>query len=169
MSAYAEEAFEIASTFDTTDFSTDTKRQFQEVGDVSLPEAEESELSSLIVQMGKVYGSTEICLQEGQCYNLEPELTDIMATSKNYTLRTYVWQVCHDQGRHLLKGKKVGRPTNIFGPQHLMYDKRDPTNSFFNCPTRKNIGRSGPDLPIFFAKLCSLLTWYAPDFKDGLR
>ena len=44
-------------------------------------------------EMGQVYGSAKVCLQENQCYNLEPELTDIMAESTNYTLRTYIWQV----------------------------------------------------------------------------
>ena len=67
------------------------------MGVKSLPEDEEIELNSLIAQMGKVYGETKVCIdgnEEGeQCYNLEPELTDIMAESHNFTLRTYIWQV----------------------------------------------------------------------------
>ena len=47
--------------------------------------------------MGKVYGEAKVCLDGNengeQCYNLEPELTDIMAESHNFTLRTYIWQV----------------------------------------------------------------------------
>merc|ERR1712223_1105148 len=45
---------------------------------------------------GKIYGGTKVCIdgdEEGsQCYNLEPELTDIMADSTNFTLRTFIWQ-----------------------------------------------------------------------------
>ena len=40
--------------------------------------------------MGKVYGEAKVCLDGNengeQCYNLEPELTDIMAESHNFTL-----------------------------------------------------------------------------------
>ena len=47
--------------------------------------------------MGKVYGEAKVCLDGNengeQCYNLEPELTDIMAESHNFTLRTHIWQV----------------------------------------------------------------------------
>ena len=68
-----------------------------QVGDKSLPEDEEIELNSLITEMGKVYGEAKVCIDGNengeQCYNLEPELTDIMAESHNFTLRTYIWQV----------------------------------------------------------------------------
>ena len=62
-----------------------------------LPEDEERELSNIISEMGKVYGGTKVCIdgvEDGnQCYNLEPGLTDIMAESTNFTLRTLVWEV----------------------------------------------------------------------------
>ena len=55
----------------------------------------EEELSTLIAQMGKIYGSTKICPpnQTENCNSLEPELTDIMAESNNYEERTYYWKV----------------------------------------------------------------------------
>ena len=60
-------------------------------------EDEERELSNIISEMGKVYGGTKVCIdgdEEGsQCYNLEPELTDIMAESTNFMLHTFIWQV----------------------------------------------------------------------------
>lgn len=93
MSSYNEEALEIASTFDSSNFSQDTQRQLKEVGTRPLPEEEEIELSNIISEMGKVYGGAEVCLGQEECYNLEPELTDIMAESTNFTLRTFVWQV----------------------------------------------------------------------------
>ena len=68
------------------------------MGTQPLSEEEERELSNIISEMGKIYGGTKVCIdgdEEGsQCYNLEPELTDIMADSTNFTLRTFIWQVC---------------------------------------------------------------------------
>ncbi len=109
MSDYNEEALEIASIFDSTNFSEDTQRQLKEVGTRPLPEDEEVELSGLIAEMGKVYGSAKVCIDGNengdQCYNLEPELTDIMAKSTNFTLRTFIWQVrvsvCHSSKSHI--------------------------------------------------------------------
>ena len=97
-SAYGKEALDIASSFDSTNFKDDTRRQLKEVGTQPLPEDEEKELSKVDSEMGKIYGSTKVCIdgnEDGdQCYNLEPGLTDIMAESTNYTLRTLVWEVC---------------------------------------------------------------------------
>ena len=97
MSEYGEEALEIASIFDATNFTENTRRQLKEVGVQPLPEDEERELSNIISEMGKVYGATKVCIdgvEDGnQCYNLEPGLTDIMAESTNFTLRTLVWEV----------------------------------------------------------------------------
>ena len=71
--------------------------KLKEVGVQPLPEDEERELSNIISEMGKVYGATKVCIdgvEDGnQCYNLEPGLTDIMAESTNFTLRTLVWEV----------------------------------------------------------------------------
>ena len=97
LSEYGEEALEIASIFDATNFTENTRRQLKEVGVQPLPEDEERELSNIISEMGKVYGATKVCIdgvEDGnQCYNLEPGLTDIMAESTNFTLRTLVWEV----------------------------------------------------------------------------
>ena len=60
-----------------------------------MSEEEEKELTSIISKMGKLYGEAQICVNETTCYNLEPGLTDIMSESTNYTLRTFVWEVCY--------------------------------------------------------------------------
>ena len=97
MTSYASEALEIATSFDSANFSQDTRRQLKEVGTKSLPRDEEIELSNIITEMGKVYGAAKVCIDGNEngdkCYNLEPELTDIMAESKDHDLRTFVWQV----------------------------------------------------------------------------
>jgi len=97
VSQYGDEAFAIADAFDTTDFSEDTKRQLKKVGSRSLPAAESSELAQAISEMGKIYGSTKVCVKEDECYNLEPGLTNIMAESTDYNEKLLVWQKWRDQ------------------------------------------------------------------------
>jgi len=94
VSTFNAEAFENSSQFDTTGFSYDTTRQLSRVGSKSLTDEEMEELSSVIAQMGDIYGSTKICLPggDGSCLYLEPGLTEIMAESTNYTERLYVWE-----------------------------------------------------------------------------
>lgn len=85
--------------FDQTDFSEDTKRQLKLVGSKSLPEDEEKELTSIISQMGKIYSSSKICLDEDEedaCLTLAPGLKKIMSGSDDYYKRTFVWKVIHN-------------------------------------------------------------------------
>ena len=58
--AYYDEASVTAATFDTTDFSEDTKRQMSSLYFVSLDEAESAELSNILGQMGAIYGSYQV-------------------------------------------------------------------------------------------------------------
>jgi len=94
VSQFNAEAFANSTEFDTTDFSYDTKRQLSKVGSKSLSDEEMEELSTVIAQMGDIYGSTRICLpwDREACLYLEPGLTEIMAQSTNYTERLYVWE-----------------------------------------------------------------------------
>ena len=53
--------------------------------------------------MGGIYGTSEVCLNGtkwsdlsddgNKCLPLEPGLTEIMAESDDYELRSYVWRV----------------------------------------------------------------------------
>jgi hypothetical protein len=92
VSQYQAEALSNATSFNTTDFSEDTKRQLKKVGSIPLPEDEEQELSRIIADMGEIYGSTKVCLPDGgDCHNLEPGLVNIMAESTDYDELTLVW------------------------------------------------------------------------------
>ena len=64
-----------------------------QVGGKSLSKDEEKEFSQLKSKMGKIYGTGQVCLGNGTCMDLEPELTDLMAYSHNATLRDFIWQV----------------------------------------------------------------------------
>ena len=56
-----------------------------------------------MTEMGGIYGTSEVCLNgtkwsdlsdDGNiCLPLEPGLTEIMADSDDYELRSYVWKV----------------------------------------------------------------------------
>jgi hypothetical protein len=99
-SQYNDEAFAIADAFNKTDFSQDIKRQLKNVGSISLPAEESTELSKAISEMGEIYGSTKVCVEEEdteECYNLEPGLTNIMAESTDYDLKLMVWQKWRNQ------------------------------------------------------------------------
>ena len=103
---YQAEAAEEAREFESSEFSEDTRRQLSRVGSLALSDSEMRELKSLILEMGEIYGSTEVCLPwappETSCYNLEPGLTEIMAESTNYTERQFVWQQWRTQvGRQI--------------------------------------------------------------------
>lgn len=61
VSEYEAAAFAEASQFNATNFSADTKRQLFYVGSQSLSEEEMKNLSSLISEMGSIYGQVQIC------------------------------------------------------------------------------------------------------------
>jgi hypothetical protein len=44
--------------------------------------------------MGRIYGSSKVCEKDNatNCFNLEPDLSNIMAESTDYEERTYYWQ-----------------------------------------------------------------------------
>lgn len=53
-------AFEVASRFDTTNFTSDTTRQLSKVGKKSLSDEEMKNLSAIISQMGQIYGEVRM-------------------------------------------------------------------------------------------------------------
>jgi len=106
---YRSSSIDVVSQFDQTDFAEETKRQLSKVGQISLSEEEALELSQLIASMGKIYGSTKVCLPDGSCEGLEPGLTNIMAESTDYDLRLQVWKEWRD---------KVGRANR---PHYIRY------------------------------------------------
>ena len=60
LSSYYQEASKNASTFDTTNFSEDTKRQMASLYSVSLDDEEKAELEGIISQMGLLYATYQV-------------------------------------------------------------------------------------------------------------
>ena len=109
---YSAEAFKTVESFDKEKIKDhpDLLRYLKKVGGKSLPEDESAELASVIQQMGEIYGSTKVCLPDNNsqesCFNLEPELSSIMAESTNYTTRLHVWT----EWRRLVGQRVISRP-----------------------------------------------------------
>jgi len=57
---YYAEASATALTFDTTNFSEDTKRQMASLYYIGLDSAESSELSNILNEMSRIYGSYQV-------------------------------------------------------------------------------------------------------------
>jgi len=92
LSQYNAEAIAEANQFDLTNFDEDIIRQLSKVGSLSLSSEETEELSGIIAKMGDIYGSSCVTLPEGgECLQLEPGLTKIMAESEDPKLRLWVW------------------------------------------------------------------------------
>ena len=60
MGVYYTQAAAEAATFDTTNFSEDTKRQLSYLNYVGLDGAEGRELSSILSEMGRIYGEYQV-------------------------------------------------------------------------------------------------------------
>jgi len=86
------EAYEIISSFNQTGFSFDTKRQISKAGSKSLSNEKTKELSGIFSEMGKIYGSSEVCLPCDGCHQLAPGLNQIMENSTDFDLRLFVWK-----------------------------------------------------------------------------
>ncbi|OXA60176.1 Angiotensin-converting enzyme [Folsomia candida] len=95
LSEYQAVANEEANQFDPTNFTEDTKRQLSYVGSKSLSDDEMKNLSSIIAEMGSIYGQGKVCRLnpsgEEECLSLEPELTLLMADSRNASERLWAW------------------------------------------------------------------------------
>lgn len=97
--------------------SNTTKRQLWKIDDqagIRLNQEESKEMNSLVSKMTGVYSSAKICpydlFQGKKCdpknqtgwWELEPELTEVMATSRDYDELAYAWREFHNQvGRNI--------------------------------------------------------------------
>lgn len=61
MSAFKAEAYRSASSFNTTGFDFNTKRLLSKVGSPSLTPEDEKTLSQTQNEMGRIYGSYQVC------------------------------------------------------------------------------------------------------------
>ncbi|CAG0912459.1 unnamed protein product [Notodromas monacha] len=138
LQAFSLASFNEALEFDSTNFSEDTQRQLKSVGAKQLPEAEQQTLSEVLTllrgiftnilciemhvqiilrqilsNMSRIYGSGQVCWEDGQCSVLEgteDSLSTLFATSTDEPKLRYAWE----QWR-----TNVGRPMKPYYEQYV--------------------------------------------------
>ncbi|XP_051035002.1 angiotensin-converting enzyme isoform X2 [Phodopus roborovskii] len=97
----------LAQKFDVSNFQNATiKRIIKKVQNMDravLPPKELEEYNQILVEMETTYSITNVCYTNGTCLHLEPDLTNVMATSRNYEELLWVWKSWRDKvGRAIL-------------------------------------------------------------------
>ncbi|XP_059494632.1 angiotensin-converting enzyme [Stegostoma tigrinum] len=95
-----------ARKFDSTDFQNpEIKRILKKLSDIeraALPEEEVKEYNNILSEMETTYSVAKACRTNGTCHPLDPDLTDIMATSNDYNELLFAWKGWRDAS-----GKKM--------------------------------------------------------------
>ncbi|XP_012944355.1 angiotensin-converting enzyme [Aplysia californica] len=89
-----------AAKFDVSKMSEDIQRQFRFLKDVGTAAqtniTKSARLTNVSAQLESIYAKAKVCLSSDNCVSLEPDLTRIMAKSRNYTELTTVWKKWRD-------------------------------------------------------------------------
>uniref|UniRef100_H0W5S9 Angiotensin-converting enzyme n=1 Tax=Cavia porcellus TaxID=10141 RepID=H0W5S9_CAVPO len=76
--------------------------KLKEIGKAALPYEELWEYNKLVAYMETAYSLAEVCLDEGPCMILEPDLEEVMATSRDHRELLWAWEGWRDSvGRQL--------------------------------------------------------------------
>uniref|UniRef100_A0A8C2A5F1 Angiotensin-converting enzyme n=1 Tax=Cyprinus carpio TaxID=7962 RepID=A0A8C2A5F1_CYPCA len=71
-------------------------RKINVLGPANLPTAEREQYNTILSQMDSIYSKAKVCPSSEECWSLEPELTEIMATSRSYKRLLYAWEGWHN-------------------------------------------------------------------------
>ncbi|XP_044936818.1 angiotensin-converting enzyme isoform X1 [Mustela putorius furo] len=69
------------------------------LGPANLPVEKRQQYNSLLSNMNRIYSTARVCFYPNKtaiCWSLDPELTHIMAISRNYALLLYAWEGWHN-------------------------------------------------------------------------
>ncbi|PKU31794.1 angiotensin-converting enzyme [Limosa lapponica baueri] len=95
-----------ARQFDTSDFQdqsvTRILKKLSVIERAALPENELKEYNTLLSDMETTYSVAKVCRENKDCLPLDPDLTDIMATSRDYDELLFAWKGWRDAS-----GKKI--------------------------------------------------------------
>uniref|UniRef100_A0A8D2AN39 Angiotensin-converting enzyme n=1 Tax=Sciurus vulgaris TaxID=55149 RepID=A0A8D2AN39_SCIVU len=96
-----------AKKFDVNNFqNASTRRIIKKVQDLeraALSSKELEEYNKILLDMETIYSVATVCHTNGTCLQLEPELTNLMATSRNYEELLWAWKSWRDKvGRTIL-------------------------------------------------------------------
>uniref|UniRef100_A0A8C8XW33 Angiotensin-converting enzyme n=1 Tax=Panthera leo TaxID=9689 RepID=A0A8C8XW33_PANLE len=103
-----------ARQFDMTSFQNDSiKRMMKKIQDLeraALPAKELEEYNQILLDMETTYSVASVCHANGTCLQLEPDLTNLMATSRKHEDLLWAWESWRD---------KVGRAILPFFPKYV--------------------------------------------------
>ncbi|XP_052094708.1 uncharacterized protein LOC127730371 [Mytilus californianus] len=130
-----------ASEFDWKTFPADMERQFSKISDIGTSALSDKsklrEMNKAQSDIEGIYGKGTVCMSEGKCLSLEPDLLELIATSRNYTELLTAWKGWRDN-----TGKKMKTQYARFvqlsneGVQELGYeDTGDYWRSWYESPT----------------------------------
>ncbi|XP_063315425.1 angiotensin-converting enzyme [Pelobates fuscus] len=95
-----------ARNYDYSDFqNSETQRllkKLSEIDKAALTETEQKELNNILSNMETTYSVAKVCKTESTCLPLDPDLTEIMATSRDYDELLFAWKGWRDAS-----GKKI--------------------------------------------------------------
>nr|XP_003472155.2 angiotensin-converting enzyme-like protein Ace3 [Cavia porcellus] len=76
--------------------------KLQDIGKAALPYDDLWEYNKLVAYMETTYSLAQVCLDEGPCMTLEPDLEEVMATSRDHKELLWAWEGWRDSvGRQL--------------------------------------------------------------------
>ncbi|XP_053426752.1 angiotensin-converting enzyme-like protein Ace3 [Nycticebus coucang] len=70
--------------------------KLQDIGKAALPQDELREYNKLLAYMETTYSMAQVCMNEGPCLPLEPDLEEVMATSRDQKELLWAWQGWRD-------------------------------------------------------------------------
>ncbi|KAG3268689.1 angiotensin-converting enzyme isoform X1 [Ictidomys tridecemlineatus] len=130
-----------AKRFDVNNFqNASTKRIIKKVQDLdraALPTKELEEYNKILLDMETIYSVATVCHTNGTCLQLEPELTNVMATSRNYEELLWAWKSWRDKvGRTILPlFPKYVQLTNKAAQLNGYLDAGDSWRSMYETPS----------------------------------
>ncbi|XP_074835263.1 angiotensin-converting enzyme [Carettochelys insculpta] len=98
-----------ARQFDYSDFQDQSvKRILKKLSDIEraiLPELELKEYNSILSDMETTYSVAKVCKGQDKCYPLDPDLTDILAKSRDYDELLFCWKGWRDASGQKIRSK----------------------------------------------------------------
>ncbi|XP_053870375.1 angiotensin-converting enzyme isoform X2 [Malaclemys terrapin pileata] len=98
-----------ARQFDYSDFQDQSvRRVLKKLSDIeraALPELELKEYNNILSDMETTYSVAKVCKGQGKCYPLDPDLTDILAKSRDYDELLFSWKGWRDASGKEIKSK----------------------------------------------------------------
>ncbi|XP_061223897.1 angiotensin-converting enzyme [Neopsephotus bourkii] len=77
----------------------------QTLGPSNLPLDKREQYNTILSNMDKIYSTAKVCLDSSTCWELEPDISDLMATSRSYKKLLYAWEGWHNAAGNPLRAK----------------------------------------------------------------